>query len=844
MSDSKILTPQEIDLIDCDQEPIHIPGSIQPHGLLFVLKEPELTILQVSNNTFNFIGLHGEQLINKNLDILFDSYHIEMIKMCLSKKDLKTKNPIKLSLKLEDRNLAFNAIIHRTDGVLILELELDRFVNNIYYSNSYDLVRAVISKIQTSSNLYELCQNMVKEVRQLTGFDRVMIYQFNSEGDGTVIAEDKQEILNPYLGLHYPNSDIPEQARKLYCLNLLRLIADVNYQPIKILQINNPLINSVVDLSFSVLRSVSPLHIEYLQNMGVRASMSISLIKDQKLWGLIVCHHQSPKYLSYEVRQACEFLGQVMSLEFSAKEDSEDYEYQLELKSLQSMFLESMSSEKNFIEGLVKSQPTLLDLVSAQGAVVYFEGNYSRVGEIPQEEELKHLIEWLEQSCSEEVFYTDSLPNIYREAEKFKNVASGLLAISISASQKNYILWFRPEVIQTVNWAGNPQKAIETADDGSWRLSPRKSFDLWQENVRLKSLPWKKCEVDAALGLRKAVINIVLRQADELAKLNTALQQSEARYREQATHLEKTLHELQYTQAQLIQNEKMSSLGQLVAGVAHEINNPINFIYANLDYANAYTKDLINLIYLYQQYYPSPIASIQTEIEAMQLEYLIEDLPKLLSSMMVGTERIREIVLSLRKFSRLDEAEMKSVDIHEGIDSTLMILQYRLETKHNHHVIQIIKEYGDLPLVECYAGQLNQVFMNLITNAIDALEEGVGDRVLGGRSEQDPIPTIKISTLVSQRQSPDGDRFASWVEVHITDNGLGILEDVQHRMFDPFFTTKPVGKGTGLGLAISHQIILEKHGGQLTCISALRQGAEFVIEIPMSQRSEGVGCRV
>lgn len=834
MSDSEILTPREIDLTNCDQEPIHIPGSIQPHGLLFVLKEPELTILQVSNNTFKFIGLRGEELINKNLDILFDKYHIEIIKLCLLQKNLQSKNPIKLSLKLENRNLAFNAIIHRRNGVLILELELDRFVNNIYYSNSYDLVRAALSQIQRSSHLHELCQTIVKEIRKMTGFDRVMIYQFNSEGHGTVVAEDKLEHLNPYLGLHYPDSDIPKQARELYCLNWLRLIADVNYQPVEILPINNPLTNSAVDLSFSVLRSVSPLHIEYLKNMGVRGSMSISLIKEQKLWGLIACHHHSPKYVSYEVRQACEFLGQVMSLELSAKEDSKDYEYQLELKSLPAIFLESMSSEKNFIEGLVKSQPTLLDLVNAQGSVVSFEGNYSKIGEIPQEEELKHLIKWLERNFSEEVFYTDSLPNIYREAEKFKNVASGLLAISISASQKNYILWFRPEVIQTVNWAGNPQKQIETANDGSVRLSPRKSFDLWQETVKLKSLPWKKCEIDAALELRKAVINIVLRQADELAKLNTALQQSEARYREQATHLERTLHQLRYTQAQLIQNEKMSSLGRLVAGVAHEINNPVNFIYANLDYANDYTKDLINLIYLYQQYYPTPIESIQTETEAMQLEYLIEDLPKILSSMRVGTERIREIVLSLRKFSRLDEAEMKSVDIHEGIDSTLMILQYRLETQ-DHHVIQIMKEYGDLPLVECYAGQLNQVFMNLISNAIDALEEGLGDRVLS------PVPTIQIRTLVNQRPSSDGDRLASWVEIHITDNGPGIPEDVQHQMFDPFFTTKPVGKGTGLGLAISYQITVEKHGGQLTCISAPGEGAEFVIAIPMSQRLWGVG---
>ena len=293
---------------------------------------------------------------------------------------------------------------------------------------------------------------------------------------------------------------------------------------------------------------------------------------------------------------------------------------------------------------------------------------------------------------------------------------------------------------------------------------------------------------------------------------------AEAQLQQQTQDLQTALQELQHTQMQMIQSEKMSSLGQLVAGVAHEINNPVNFIYGNLSHANSYTQDLLELVRLYQIHYPEPVAEIAAAVEAIELDFLIDDLPKLLSSMRVGAERIQTIVASLRSFSRMDEAETKAICLHEGIDSTLMILQSRLKSKGRQPPIEVIKQYGDLPLVECYAGQLNQVFMNILTNAIDALED---------QAEQNAefLPQITISTK----------RLANQICVKIADNGIGMSEAVQQRLFDPFFTTKPVGKGTGMGLSISYQIVTQKHGGSLCCVSTPGQGTVFSVVVPVAQ---------
>ena len=317
------------------------------------------------------------------------------------------------------------------------------------------------------------------------------------------------------------------------------------------------------------------------------------------------------------------------------------------------------------------------------------------------------------------------------------------------------------------------------------------------------------------LGLLATSLNQLVQRVGEYTKeLKLARQTLEQRVAERTQELTQALQELKQTQAQLVQSEKMSSLGQMVAGIAHEINNPISFIYGNLEYASTSTKGLLELIRLYRQEYPTPTPVIAAQMEAIDLDFLVEDMPKMLSSLRMGAERIQEIVLSLRKFSRLDEAQIKAVDIHEGIENTLLILNNRLNCQ-----VNIIKKYTNLPPINCYPAQLNQVFFNILTNAIDALEEKQEFKQHGIEQFQ---PTIMIKTY----QAEDG-----LIRVKIWNNGMEIMPEIKDKLFDPFFTTKPVGKGTGMGLAICYQIV-EKHKGKIEVISAPGEGVEFAIALP------------
>ncbi|KJH72041.1 ATP-binding protein [Aliterella atlantica] len=654
MNDNQAIATETIDLTNCDREPIHIPGLIQPHGVLLVLQEPELKIIQVSANSDLLLGRSPEQLVNTALVDLLGKQQIQAIYQFLQA-DFENVNPLKIAIEAQNKTSFFDGIIHKFDSNLILELEPAKTENHTEFYKFYSYVKSTIDKLQSATNIEQICQDIVKEIRKLTQYDRVMVYQLDADGAGCVVAEDKRSDIKPYLGLHYPATDIPEQAKQLYTLNWLRLIPDVNYQSVKIIPQLNPVNNSPVDLSLAVLRSVSPIHIEYLQNMGVRASMCVSLMKDKQLWGLIACHHQEPKYISYEVRTACEFLGKVMSMQLVAKEENQDLDYKMKLKSIMSKFIESIGLQNNLFDGLVALKENLLELAGAQGVAICWDDEFCVAGKTPNPEQLRDLMQWIE-TKQDNLFHTNALSQVYPVAAEYSDVASGLIALAISRVNRNYILWFRPEVVQTVNWGGNPHKPLEVDEDGGLRLTPRKSFELWQETVRAKSLPWKPCELEAVLELRGAIVSIVLRQADELAKINIELERS---------------------------NTELDAFAYIAS---HDLKEPLRGIH---NYSNFLIEDY---------------AQILNEEGVSKLQTLVR-----------LTQRMEDLINSLLHFSRLGRVELaiSATDLNIVVQQVLDLLSARIEE--TSAKIDIPRA---LPIINCDRVQVTEVFSNLISNAI------------------------------------------------------------------------------------------------------------------------------
>lgn len=652
------LATRAVEIAQLKQPAIHTLTEIQAHGVLLVLSEPELNILQVSHNTWQALGREPEEVLGSTLDDLLDPFQIDRLRQGLAQGKLELLNPAKVWIRKQgDDYGVFDAVFHRsTDGSLVLELEPALTPEAIPFLSFYHLARASIGQLEQVSRLGEFCQVIVQEVRNVTGFDRVMLYRFDQDGHGEVVAEDKTGEMESYLGLHFPESDIPWPARQMFLSNWIRVIPDAQATPVGLFPERNPQTQRPTDLTQSILRSPHRCHREYLHNMGVGASLTISLIKDGKLWGLIACHHRTAKPIPYDLRKACEFLGRVVFADIATREETADHDYQLKLARVESTLVAQMSEADHFVEGLTAGSTTLLDLVEATGAAICWRGHWTCLGETPSEAELALLVQWLERTKpgGDELFQTDSLARRYGEGERFKAIASGLLAIPIS--KQSYVLWFRPEVLQTVNWGGNPNQAYSlTETAGKTQLNPRQSFALWQETVRLKSLPWKAVELAAVASLRKGIVNIVLRQAEELALLAYDLERSNG------------------------------ELKKFAYVASHDLQEPLN--------------QVANFVQLLEMRYD---------------EQLDQDAKDFIGFAVEGVSLMQTLIDDVLTYSKVDlqGVAWELTDVGESLERGLANVRAKLAETQAELVL------GEMPTLVADGTQLMQLFQNLIGNAI------------------------------------------------------------------------------------------------------------------------------
>lgn len=771
MSMLNLFTPYNLVLSSCDEEPIHIPGSIQPHGMLMVLKEPELTIIQISDNSHCFFSAWQlEELIGYPIERVISKEEFISLKKGLVKQSINN-NPTFLfktvQSDINDIKQTLSVVGHRKDGFLILEIEPDNTENEENHIKLIHALKYAFFRIRQSVGIEEFWQTAIEEIKSISGFDRIMVYKFEQEGHGSVIAEIKNESLESYLDLHFPASDIPQQARKLYIKNLLRFIPDINYQLSNMVPLIAPEIGVPLDMSYSGLRSVSPIHLQFLRNMGVSATLTISIIEGDSLKGMIACHHYSPKYVSYEIRVACLILGQFINLEHIVRMQENEYQYQLKLREMEAKFIEFMTHVESFADGLMNFSPNLGDFINAEGAVLYdgsvnhAEDKIRTVGLTPSQYQIHDLITWLSSVVKESVYCTDELPRVFSPALEYKNIASGLLAIRISVKPNMYILWFRPEKIQTVNWVGDPERSNSKLEEGEM-LTPRASFEIWKEIVKLKSLPWSPYEQIAAKELREMILRVLLYKEENLAVRNIELER---------LIMEKT---------KALAQSNME-LEQFAMVASHDLQAPLR-----------------------------KITQLSDILKSNTLNELSEEDVDYIDRIQKTTHKMQKLIDNLLNLSRVNRTSEKLsfIDLREVILVVIRDLDFLIKATNAAIIIE------ETISIECYSLQMYQLFQNLIENSIKFQQENI-------------TPIIKI-----QARALDSNLCEITVQDNGIGFNEKYLDRI-FKVFEKLHGTSAY-EGSGIGLAIVQKVV-ERHKGSITAKSKLGEGATFIIRLPIHQ---------
>jgi light-regulated signal transduction histidine kinase (bacteriophytochrome) len=743
--------PAVVDLTNCDREPIHIPGTIQPHGVLFALSGADMRVGVVSANIAGLLGRQPSDLLGVALADLTDAASLASVQAAAQASEEPVTRFARVWLNGVGKG-AWRTLVHAGPDAILLEVKLPQPEAELSSVDVLERFDGATRRLQAAKEVVTICACLAAEVRRLTAYDRVKVYRFARDWSGEVLAEDNRGNLPSYLGLHFPASDIPVQARELYVRNPERQIPDINYTPVPLVQADP----TPFDLSRSVLRSVSPIHIQYLRNMQVGASMSVSILRNGALWGLIACHHGTSHYVPPELRQACVLLAQLAAWQLGVAAEVEITRRSVGVKAVEATLLQDTTGGRDYRESLLRNADTMLELMQAKGLVLSSNGSVTTVGDTPDAEALPGLLGWVREQGGD--IETDRLAAHYPPAAAWPQ-AAGLLAVSLGGVADNMMLWFRPEIAKTVTWSGNPEKPVAVVN-GLDRLMPRHSFAAWTEEVRGQSRPWAVHEVAAANGLRDMIVDVILRRSLELEQINARLARS---------------------------NEELEAFAYIAS---HDLTEPLRQI-----------ETFGTLIGRAVRPHVPPETDIARWFDGIQ----------------TSSRRLRMLIRDLAEYSRLGRHANPMQPTNLGTLVAQLLGEFASVIEATHARIEV----DPLPVVMCDPVQMQQVFQNLISNALKY-------------RHRERSPVVRITAAVRSAATNGARASLPVLEIAVADNGIGFGERHRERIFEPFYRLHSTDdyEGSGIGLAICRKI-MSRHGGTVIATSQSDQGSVFTLCLPV-----------